>query len=97
MAIWEWESLESAGGDDHQFLLLTQDGFFTQHVLEPTRSGNVLDLMLSSQNDLVENVKIHEPFGSSDHNQIHFNIKVKTGNTNKNNGGGTSTKVNIKR
>ena len=50
----QWESLESAGGDDHQFLLLTQD-------------------------------------------QIHFNIKVKPGNTYKNNGGGTSTKANIKR
>ena len=44
------ESLESAGGDDHQFLLLTQDCFLTQHVLEPTRVGNVLDLILSSQN-----------------------------------------------
>ena len=40
----QWESLESAGGDDHQFLLLTQDCFLTQHVLEPTRGGNVLDL-----------------------------------------------------
>ena len=77
----QWESLESAGGDDHQFLLLTQDCFLTQHVLEPTRRGNVLDLILSSQNELVDNVKVHEPLGSSDHNQIHFNIKVKTGNT----------------
>ena len=77
----QWESLESAGRDDHQFLLLTQDCFFTQHVLEPTRGGNVLDLILSSQNVLVDNVKVHEPLGSSDHNQIHFNIKVKTGNT----------------
>ena len=72
------ESLESAGGDDHQFLLLTQDCFLTQHVLEPTRGGNVLDLILSSQNELV---KVHEPLGSSDHNQIHFNIKVQTENT----------------
>ena len=39
----QWESLESAGGDDHQFLLLTQDCFLTQHVLEPTRGGNVLN------------------------------------------------------
>ena len=37
----QWESLESAGGDDHQFLLLAQDYFLTQHVLEPTRGGNV--------------------------------------------------------
>ena len=77
----EWESLESAGGDDHQFLLLTQDCFLTQHVLEPTRVGNVLNLIMSSPNELVDNVKVHEPLGSSDHNQIHFNIKVKTGNT----------------
>ena len=75
----QWESLESAGGDDHQFLLLTQDCLLNQHVLEPTRGGNVL--ILSSQNELVDNVKVHEPLGSSDHNQIHFNIKVKTGNT----------------
>ena len=77
----QWESLESAGGDDHQFLLLTQDCFLTQHVLEPTKGGNVLDLIiLSSQNELVDNVKVHEPLGSSDHNQIQFNIKVKIGN-----------------
>ena len=41
----------------------------------------MLDLILSSQNELVDNVKVHKPLGSSDHNQIHFNIKVKTGNT----------------
>ena len=46
----QWNTLESAGGDDHQFLLLTQDYFLTQHVLEPTRGGNVLDLILASQN-----------------------------------------------
>ena len=39
----------------------------------------MLDLILSSQNELVDNVKIYEPLGSSDHNQIHFNIKVKQG------------------
>ena len=77
----QWKSLESAGGDDHQFNLLTQNYFLTQHVLEPIRVGNVLDLILSSENDLVGNVKAHHPLGSSDNNQIHFNIKVKTGNT----------------
>ena len=93
----QWEVLESAGGYNHQFLFLTQDCFLTQHVLEPNRSGNVLHLMLSSQNELVDNVKIHEPLGSSDHKQINFNIKVKQGKHIKNDGGGTSTKANIKR
>ena len=87
----------SVGGNDHQFLLLTQDCFLMQQEVEPTRGGNVLDLILSSQNELVDNVKIHELLSSSDHSQIHFNIKVKTVNTYKNNGGGTSTNTNIKR
>ena len=73
----QWKSLEIAGGDDHQFLLLTQDRFLTQHVLKPTRGGNELGLILSSQNELVDNVKVQEPLGSSDYNQISFNIKVK--------------------
>ena len=41
----------------------------------------MLDLILSSQNELVDNFKVHKPLGSSDHNQTHFNIKVKTRNT----------------
>ena len=43
----------------------------------------MLDLIFFSQNELVDDVKVHKPLGSSDHNQIHFNIKAKTGNTNK--------------
>ena len=53
-------------------------------MLEPTRGENVLDLVLSSQNELVDNVKIHEPLGNSDHNQIYFDIKVKSESKNKN-------------
>ena len=33
----QWKSLESTGGEDQQFLLLIQDSFLTQHMLEPTR------------------------------------------------------------
>ena len=37
----------------------------------------MLDKILTSQNELVDNVKVHKPLVSSDHNQIHFNINVK--------------------
>ena len=30
---------------------------------------HVLDLILSSKNELVDNVQVHEPLGSSDHNR----------------------------
>ena len=56
-------------------------------MVEPTKGENVLDIVLSSQKELVDNVKIHEPLGNSDHNQIHFDINVKSE---------TSTKLTIK-
>ena len=43
----QWKSLESTGGEDQQFLFLIQDNFLTKHVLESTRRGNVLDIVLS--------------------------------------------------
>ena len=55
----QWKYLESTGGDDQYFLCLIQESFLTQHMLEPTRGENVLDIVLSSQNELVDNVKIH--------------------------------------
>ena len=33
------------------------ESFLTQQVLEPTRGENVLDIVLSSQNELVDNLK----------------------------------------
>ncbi|WP_166376079.1 hypothetical protein, partial [Aeromicrobium phragmitis] len=39
--------------------------------------------VLSSQNELVDNVKICEPLGSNDHNQVHFTITVKSEGNNK--------------
>ena len=44
---------------------------------------NALYIVLSSQQKLVDNVKIHEPLGNSDHNQIHFDINIKSESKNK--------------
>ena len=92
----QWKSLESTGGEDQQFLFLIQDSFLTQHVLESTMGENVLDIVLSSQKELVNNVKIHDPLGNSVHNLIHFDINVKPESKNKKRIGETSTKVTIK-
>ena len=53
----QWNYLESIGSEDQQFQFLIQDRFLTQHVLEPTRGENVLDIVLSSQKELADNVK----------------------------------------
>ena len=86
--------LPSTGGEDQQFLCLIQDSFLTQHVLETTRRENVLYVVLSSQKELVDNVKMHEPLGNSNHNQMQFDINVKS--EIKKRIGETSTKVTIK-
>ena len=77
----KWDTLQSTGVEDSMFLCLVQDNFLTQHVLEPTRAARVLDIVLSSQKEFVDNVVIQEPLGSSDHNQLHFNIKIKSDKT----------------
>ena len=51
----QWQSLESAGGDDHQFLLLTQDCFLTQHVNQRWECVGFNFLFFLSQNELVDN------------------------------------------
>ena len=80
---------------DQQFLCLEQDNFLTQHVLEPTRAARVIDIVLSSQKECVDNVVIQEPLGSSDHNQLHLNIKIKSDEQKLNNVGGILGKVTI--
>ena len=79
----QWNFLESTGSEDQQFLFLIQDSYLTQHVLEPTRGENVLYIGLSTQKELVDNVKILEPLGNSDHSQIHFDINVKSESKNR--------------
>ena len=69
------------GVEDQQFLCLVQDNFLTQHVLEPTSAARVLYIVLSSQKEFVDNVVIQEPLGSSDHNQLHININIKSDKT----------------
>ena len=58
-------------------MCLVQETFLTQHVLEPTRTARVLDIVLTSQKEFVDNIVIQEPLGGSDHNQLLFNINIK--------------------
>ena len=50
------------------------------------------------QKQVVDNVVIQEPLGSSDHNQLHFNVNIKSDKTKKiNNLGGILGKVTIRK
>ena len=49
---------------------LIQDCFLIQYVVAPTRGNNVLDLVLSAEVGMVENLEIREYFSNSDHNLL---------------------------
>ena len=50
------------------------DSYLVQVVYKPTRGDNILDLILTSNEALVENINIEEPFASSDHCVVKFDI-----------------------
>ena len=78
----KWDTLQGTGVEDQTFLFLVQDNLLSQHVLEPARATRVLDIVLSSQKELVDNVNIKETLGSRNHNQMHFNININSDRTN---------------
>ena len=60
-----------------KFLELIDDCYLHQHVTEPTRYGNILDLVFSSEADMIEDVDVREPAVNSDHCTIHFKLVVR--------------------
>lgn len=70
---WDMLSSDYKGRD---FLKLIQDCFLFQHVNKPTRGDNILDLILSSEENIVEGVQIWEHLGKSDHSMVNWKLVV---------------------
>ena len=73
----DWDCLES-DSEGESFLNLVQDCFLFQHVLTPTRGNNILDLVLSSEEGMVEDLQVCEHLANSDHNMISFKLVCST-------------------
>jgi hypothetical protein len=69
----EWHSLQSPQ-PGYKLIQFIQNNNLTQHVNEPTRNRNILDLILSTEIELENDVTIREKFG--DHNMITFKINT---------------------
>ena len=63
-----------AGTEGIRLMELTQDLFLTQHAHNATRSENTLDLVLSSEPNMVDQISVRKP--SSDHNIVICDITV---------------------
>ena len=73
---WTLERPTPAAGN--KLIQLLADNNLTQHVHEATRKNNILDLSISTEEELIVNLKITDKIG--DHQAITFSIKIEKGN-----------------
>ena len=63
-----------AGAEGARFLELTQDLCLTQHIHAETRGENILNLILSTEPNMIDAVRVKEPF--CDHNIVTCDVIV---------------------
>ena len=76
----DWNTLH-AGSKSQEFSMrdffpgdIVLDYFFMQHIREPAGGEDVLNLVFTLIECMIDNVKMCEPFSSSDHNFITFDL-----------------------
>lgn len=82
----DWKSETSSatnGHSSHDFLAGCKDSFLFQHVQQPTRyraeqTANVLDLLFTNEEGMIEEVHYGHPVGSSDHLLLDWSFKCYT-------------------
>ena len=57
-------------------MTIIQDNFLTQNVHEPTRGQNILDLVITTDENLVQNIQVGEHIATADHNVIRGEINI---------------------
>ena len=71
---------ETTSGDTNECMvfkrLFEEKLFMHQFVTKPTRQNSILDLIFSDNEHLVNDVRVMEGIGKSDHNMIIFNLAV---------------------
>ena len=77
----DWDNDYAPSGQKHilDFIEALQNCYLFQHVTEPTRyrdneRSNILDLILSSEEGMVQDLSYHPPIGESDHVCLTFNL-----------------------
>ncbi|GAB0178861.1 hypothetical protein GRJ2_000351400 [Grus japonensis] len=69
-----WRDSTAGHKQSRTFLECVDDNFLLQVTEEPRRRGAMLDLVLTSKEGLVGNVKLKGSFGCSDHEMVEFKI-----------------------
>ena len=78
-----WNEIPKASGicQQDEFLEIFLSNGLSQQVNSPTRNDVILDLVLTNEPELVQDVLINSPFSAScDHNVVVFNLSLKSSN-----------------
>ncbi len=70
-----WETV-SSGRESGQLLNFYNENFLNQFVVEPTRGENILDIILATEEDLIKEVVIGNPLGTSDHSIVKLKVTI---------------------
>ena len=73
----DWGLMQS-GCIGKDFMDLIHDQYLTQHVEKGTRGQTILDLVISSEPDMVEDLEVVNPVANSDHCAVVWRLVVKT-------------------
>lgn len=69
----DWDTYDSdSHGEDFRDLIF--DNFLFQHVKQPTRENNVLDLVITSEEEMVEDLAVIDKLGNSDHDAVTWKL-----------------------
>ena len=74
----DWTLQRPTPAPDNKLMQLLADNNLTQHVHETTRQNNILDLVISTEEELIVSLKITDKIGV--HQAITFSIKTEKGN-----------------
>ena len=72
----DWNTLHASTTAGQCFVDCIEDEFLVQHVKEATRDKAVLDVVITSEPDMIDTVEILDTFGSSDHNILRWTANV---------------------
>lgn len=73
--IVDWDTW-TAGAEGSRLLDFANDNFLTQVVNEPTRGNNILDLIFSTEDNMLSHVSVEERLATSDHSVVKCKLNL---------------------
>ena len=69
-----WDTMKAGSTKADNFLDVVMDNLWSQHVTKPTRQNSLLDLVITSDPNMVDEVEVIEHLGTSDHSMVQWEM-----------------------